>query len=276
MVSAVTDRKSYHSKTSCGKPAEPRPAGRDSAEDEKRAPGEHRAVGRSRRRQAPARKSAESVRKRCASSIRASSSGRLRPLSRGVIGGQNAPMKIRDLQPSTASKARAAALAGLARRGEAGCRGPAGDQVGRRDLPARDRRGQGLQPRNPRPEGVQRRSRFLSRFPLEDVSRGLPRDDDDAQARWIEATVTGEKASVRVCGLYLPNGKPRAGAEVRLQARVGGPAAPRPPGLGWRGRGPGVLRRLCNLIPSPTAAGLPGGRLRAAPRSPGPPGRAGC
>ena len=38
-------------------------------------------------------------------------------------------------------------------------------------------------------------------YPLEDVSRGLPGDGDDIQARWIEAFVTGERASVRVCGL---------------------------------------------------------------------------
>ena len=50
---------------------------------------------------------------------------------------------------------------------------------------------------------------ILSRLPLEDVSRGLPGLEDD-QARWIEATVIAEK-SVRVCGLYLPNGNPAPG-----------------------------------------------------------------
>jgi len=51
---------------------------------------------------------------------------------------------------------------------------------------------------------------ILSKLPLEDVTRGLPGDDSDEQARWIEATVIGETA-VRVCGLYLPNGNPRPG-----------------------------------------------------------------
>ena len=51
---------------------------------------------------------------------------------------------------------------------------------------------------------------ILSKFPLEDVSRGLPGDDSDEQARWIEATVVNERA-VRVCGLYLPNGNPAPG-----------------------------------------------------------------
>ncbi len=48
---------------------------------------------------------------------------------------------------------------------------------------------------------------ILSKLPLEDVRRGLPGDDSDEQARWIEATVIGEQA-LRVCGLYLPNGNP--------------------------------------------------------------------
>ena len=52
---------------------------------------------------------------------------------------------------------------------------------------------------------------ILSRLPLEDVARGLPGDESDEQARWIEATVIGEKHPVRVCGLYLPNGNPSPG-----------------------------------------------------------------
>jgi len=48
---------------------------------------------------------------------------------------------------------------------------------------------------------------ILSKLPLEDVRRGLPGDDGDEQARWIEATVVGQQA-IRICGLYLPNGNP--------------------------------------------------------------------
>jgi len=51
---------------------------------------------------------------------------------------------------------------------------------------------------------------ILSKLPLEDVTRGLPGDDSDAQARWIEATVVGKQA-IRICGLYLPNGNPAPG-----------------------------------------------------------------
>jgi len=69
---------------------------------------------------------------------------------------------------------------------------------------------------------------ILSKLPLEDVSRGLPGDPQDEQARWIEATVMGDKTAVRVCGLYLPNGNPVPGPKYdyklawmeRLRARA--------------------------------------------------------
>jgi len=68
---------------------------------------------------------------------------------------------------------------------------------------------------------------ILSKYPLEDVTRGLPGDDSDEQARWIEATVVGKQA-VRLCGLYLPNGNPAPGPKYdyklawmdRLHARA--------------------------------------------------------
>jgi len=52
---------------------------------------------------------------------------------------------------------------------------------------------------------------IASKYPLEDVVRGLPGDADDEQARWIEATVMGCAGAVRLCGLYLPNGNPCPG-----------------------------------------------------------------
>lgn len=68
---------------------------------------------------------------------------------------------------------------------------------------------------------------ILSKYPLEDVTRGLPGDAADEQARWIEATVLGPRV-VRVCGLYLPNGNPAPGPKydyklawmARLEARM--------------------------------------------------------
>lgn len=57
---------------------------------------------------------------------------------------------------------------------------------------------------------------ILSKLPLEDVSRGLPGDDEDEQARWIEATVVGKQA-LRICGLYLPNGNPAPGPKYEYK-----------------------------------------------------------
>lgn len=52
---------------------------------------------------------------------------------------------------------------------------------------------------------------ILSKLPLEDITCGLPGDDSDVQARWIEATVIGDNHPIRICGLYLPNGNPAPG-----------------------------------------------------------------
>ncbi len=69
---------------------------------------------------------------------------------------------------------------------------------------------------------------ILSKLPLEDVTRGLPGDPDDEQARYIEATVVGAHQALRICGLYLPNGNPTPGPKydyklawmARLKARA--------------------------------------------------------
>ena len=47
---------------------------------------------------------------------------------------------------------------------------------------------------------------ILSKRPIEDVTRGLPGDDSDEQARYIEAVTGG----IRVASVYLPNGNPVA------------------------------------------------------------------
>jgi exodeoxyribonuclease-3 len=65
---------------------------------------------------------------------------------------------------------------------------------------------------------------ILSKRGLEDVSAGLPGDDGDDQARYMEATVAG----VRVASIYLPNGNPadtekytyKLGWMKRLKARA--------------------------------------------------------
>lgn len=105
---------------------------------------------------------------------------------------------------------------------------------------------------------------ILSKFPLEDVTRGLPGDDSDEQARWIEATVMGD-VPVRVCGLYLPNGNP---VELNDDGSPieGGKYAYK---LGWMERLyaraqallaeeiPGLMTGDYNIIPQPEDAARP-------------------
>jgi exodeoxyribonuclease III len=52
---------------------------------------------------------------------------------------------------------------------------------------------------------------ILSRFPLQDVARGLPGDDADEQSRFITATIESKDLVVRISCLYLPNGNPTPG-----------------------------------------------------------------
>jgi exodeoxyribonuclease-3 len=48
---------------------------------------------------------------------------------------------------------------------------------------------------------------LLSKSPMEDVRRGLPGDDGDDHARYIEAVISAARP-VRVASIYLPNGNP--------------------------------------------------------------------
>lgn len=96
---------------------------------------------------------------------------------------------------------------------------------------------------------------FLSRYPIEDLSRGLPGDDSDEQSRWIEATVVGDKA-VRIAGLYLPNGNPVPGPKYdyklawmkRLRLHAAGLLA---------SEMPVVMLGDYNIIPEPRDAAHP-------------------
>jgi exodeoxyribonuclease-3 len=49
---------------------------------------------------------------------------------------------------------------------------------------------------------------ILSRSPATEVMRGLPGDDGDEQARYIEARIETDGRPLRVGCLYLPNGNP--------------------------------------------------------------------
>ena len=82
---------------------------------------------------------------------------------------------------------------------------------------------------------------ILSKLPLEDITRGLPGDPEDEQARWIEATVVGKQA-LRICGLYLPNGNPVPGPKYDYK-------------LAWMDR---LYLRAQELIQDPTPALMAG------------------
>lgn len=49
---------------------------------------------------------------------------------------------------------------------------------------------------------------ILSKHPLEDIRTGLPGDEADAQARYLEAVITLPGRAFRVASLYAPNGNP--------------------------------------------------------------------
>lgn len=49
---------------------------------------------------------------------------------------------------------------------------------------------------------------IISRVKLEDVRRGLPGDDGDEQARYIEGVLPLGTGVVRLASIYLPNGNP--------------------------------------------------------------------
>ena len=69
---------------------------------------------------------------------------------------------------------------------------------------------------------------ILSKTPLENVTRRLPGDEEDEQARYVESTISTPTGAVRVACLYLPNGNPidtpkfpyKLAWMQRLEARV--------------------------------------------------------
>ena len=49
---------------------------------------------------------------------------------------------------------------------------------------------------------------ILSKLRFDEVNRGLPDDNSDKQARFIEGVFSTDKGALRVVSLYLPNGNP--------------------------------------------------------------------
>ena len=78
-----------------------------------------------------------------------------------------------------------------------------------------------------------------------EVGRGLPGDTEDAQSRYLEATVGG----VRVGCLYLPNGNPAPGLKFDYKLRWFDRLAEHAAGL-VRKRTPVVLAGDFNVIPT--------------------------
>jgi exodeoxyribonuclease-3 len=56
---------------------------------------------------------------------------------------------------------------------------------------------------------------MLSRQPIEKVQIGLPGDDSDEQARYVEGTTFG----IRIAALYLPNGNPVSSEKYQYKLR---------------------------------------------------------
>lgn len=48
---------------------------------------------------------------------------------------------------------------------------------------------------------------ILSKYPLDDIRRGLPGDESDVEARYIEAVASLKGSAVRVASVYVPNGQ---------------------------------------------------------------------
>ena len=49
---------------------------------------------------------------------------------------------------------------------------------------------------------------ILSKKPFDEVTKGLPGDEEDEQARYIEAVISSGEGVIRVASIYLPNGNP--------------------------------------------------------------------
>ncbi len=52
---------------------------------------------------------------------------------------------------------------------------------------------------------------ILSKLPFDEVTARLPGDEEDEQARYLEAVVSASGGAVRVASIYLPNGNPAPG-----------------------------------------------------------------
>ncbi len=77
---------------------------------------------------------------------------------------------------------------------------------------------------------------LLSKIKPDEVNRGLPGDDSDEQARFIEGLFSVEGGVLRVVSLYLPNGNP-SDDPVKYPYKLAWMAASKPLlEIAWRSR----------------------------------------
>lgn len=97
---------------------------------------------------------------------------------------------------------------------------------------------------------------LLSKIRFDEVTRGLPGEDTDEQARFIEGVFSTERGALRVVSLYLPNGNPveseKFPYKLRWMARLEAWAARR-----LELEEPLVLAGDYNVIPMPIDARNP-------------------
>ncbi len=60
---------------------------------------------------------------------------------------------------------------------------------------------------------------LLSKLPFDEVAPGLIGDDNDVQARFLEALVSTKNGALRVVSLYLPNGNPPEGEKYAYKLK---------------------------------------------------------
>ncbi|MCX5493584.1 exodeoxyribonuclease III [Kaistia dalseonensis] len=94
---------------------------------------------------------------------------------------------------------------------------------------------------------------LLSKLPFDEINRGLPGDDGDEQARFIEGVFSVPSGALRVVSLYLPNGNPigtdKFSYKLAWMRRLQGWAADR-----LKLEEPLVLAGDYNVIPEPRDA----------------------
>jgi len=97
---------------------------------------------------------------------------------------------------------------------------------------------------------------IISKPKPEDVTRGLPGDDGDSQARYLEAVFARKSGVVRIASIYLPNGNPLGTEKFEYKLRWMDRLQARAKAL-LKLEEPTVLAGDYNVIPTPLDAKHP-------------------